>query len=75
MCRSWSKGMSREPEVGQVWWRVGMKERVRIGRVWHGDFTGVEDDYVRCHPIRGGAPWVTTVEEFLKRFDLDNTDA
>jgi hypothetical protein len=61
--------------VDQVWRRKSDgRAPVRIGRVWHGAFTGVEDDYVRCHPVRGGTVWTTTLEEFLKRYERSLTE-
>lgn len=49
-----------------------MKERVRIGRVWTGyDPQNPETEWVRCHPLHGGKHFVTTTEEFLKRYEQE----
>lgn len=66
-------------KTGQVWRRTLGKERVRIGRAWHGRYTGVENDYVRCHPLNGGPSFTTSQYEFRLRYHLtaggDDTDA
>jgi hypothetical protein len=69
MCRS-EGGMRTDltVSVGEVWKSKTGKERVRVGRVWRGAFTGVLDDYVRCHPTHGGPYFVAPVSEFVERF-------
>lgn len=59
----------RTPAVGEVWERSSDgRALVRIGRVFTGNFAGVNDHWVRCHPVRGGKVWLTTVTEFLSRY-------
>ena len=73
------------PKVGEIWKRRGMRERVRIGRVWticgcdsvvmhafREDHDACKVGAVRCHPRHGGKAWWTLVPEFLARFDRES---
>lgn len=56
------------PEIDQIWKRkTNGKAAVKVGRVWECD----NEWLIRCHPHgRGGKWWWTTVEEFLKRYEI-----
>lgn len=56
--------------VDQVWQKPDGTAPVRIGRVWESDSFCGGGTFVRCHPIRGGKVWFTTIEEFLKRYEV-----
>ena len=62
------------PVVGSIWQRLDGKAPVRIGRCWRSDSFCGGGDFVRCHPLRGGKVWFTTIEEFLKRYTLRHSD-
>lgn len=71
-------------EVGQMWRRIGGKQRVSIRRVW--TICGCDSDVMhayrpehgsaavtalRARPTHGGE-WWTVAPEFLKRYQLDS---
>lgn len=56
--------------VDQVWQKPDGTASVRIGRVWASEHFCGGGTFVRCHPIRGGKVWFTTIEEFLKRYEV-----
>ena len=63
--------MTAAPVVGEVWERTeDGRAPVRVGRVWYGNIGGTEADWVRVHPVRGGRYWLTTVAEFVKRYQF-----
>jgi hypothetical protein len=70
------------PTVGEVWKRCGMKERVRVERIYaicacdrpvmhlpieeHGNGSV---DAINVQPLHGGSWWWTVMPEFLRRFE------
>ena len=67
-------------EVGQVWHRIGGKERVRIERVWsrcacdsprHGPVCPEPAIALRCKRLHGGADWWTFEDDFRWRFEQE----
>lgn len=60
----------RSPAIDSVWVRKSDgRAPVRIGRVWSSEHFCGGGTFVRCHPTRGGTVWVTTVDEFAKRYE------
>lgn len=60
--------------VDQVWQKPDGTAPVRIGRYWSSEHFCGGGTFVRCHPLRGGKVWFTTVEEFLKRYERRHSD-
>jgi len=56
--------------VDQVWQKLDGTAPVRIGRVWTSEHFCGGGTFVRCHGLRGGKHWFTTIEEFLKRYEV-----
>lgn len=63
--------MSETPiEVDQIWHKIDGTSTVRIGRVWgSGSFCG-GGTFVRCHPTKGGKVWFALIEDFIKRYEI-----
>jgi hypothetical protein len=79
ICADWTNALhaiKEIPGVGQIWLRIGGRERVEITRAWGSTIGGTAPTpAVRCRPLHGGKEWWAYVSSFVQRFDLETPDA